>query len=123
MGQTVKVQRQMLEQDIKIFQAKADLQKKLMQTYGDRAIAERRLVSEFLFVSGEISESPSFRSATLRDRLLSVLNEWCQKQQAETAAQIDIYRVQLAEFESQIRIREAMLAQDDRLIVDPKMAM
>jgi hypothetical protein len=114
MGQTVNVKRQIIENDIKLFQAKADLQNKLIKTYSHRGVTERRLVLEFAANLLHVEKRPELGKA---------LSEWFEAHQAETAAQIDIYRVQLAEFESQIQIRQAMLVDGDRLVVDPRQKM
>jgi predicted kinase len=114
MSQTIKVEKKQVEYDIALFRAKAELQRRLLLAYSERSVAERRLVGEYLKASGMLSPLTP---------LMSVFNDWCGKHKAEADAQEDIYRVQLKEFESQVQIREAILADGNRLVIDPTTKM
>ena len=106
----ITVPRQMIENEIAVFKAKVDLQRAMLNAHIQQSRTFRALVGGFLKQQGFANPGQPGAGA---------LNEWTRAHQVASKAQEDLLRVTLKEFESQIQIREAALADSEKKVHIP----
>jgi hypothetical protein len=107
----IPIPRKQVEAEIDLFNAKIRIQRAILEASMERSIRERRLVEEFCKAQGFGTTMVGIQHVVLR--------EYLSAKQAEDKAQEDAQRVNLKELESQVQIREAMLAQAENKIASP----
>jgi hypothetical protein len=104
----IEIQRKAVEMDLEVFRSKLPLQQALVDAHIQKAIKERRLVGEVIAIMApaEATVHGAFR-------------EWKMAHIADSKAREDILRFELAQTQSQVYIREAMLREGEKNIVTP----
>jgi hypothetical protein len=110
------IERKGIQIDIDVFKAKIKLHQAMLDAHLQKAVNDRALVSGL--VETFIAERPPVTMAG-QPILRSLLNEWQKSQIADAKSKADVMRIELAQMESQVQIREAMLRQAESNVITP----
>ena len=121
MTQPMQLTRKMIEGieiDIRVFKSKIEMQKAMIEAHREKAKHDRMLVKAILDgLAAQITVQD--QSARLsRDRIVSY-NAWAAAHKKEEEAHSAILQFDLMQMESQIQIREAMLREGDKNVIEP----
>jgi hypothetical protein len=106
MSQPIQINRQAVQADIDVFQVKIEMQKAMIEAHHEKAKHDRLLVKAIL--DGLFST----------DRIVSY-HSWATAHKKEEEAHSAILQFDLMQMESQVQIREAMLREGDKNVIEP----
>ena len=122
MTQPMQLTRKMIEGieiDIGVFKSKIEMQKAMIEAHREKAKHDRLLVKAILDgLAAQIRVSGPIRPGYRGNRIVSY-QSWAAAHKKEEEAHSAILQFDLMQMESQVQIREAMLREGDKNVIEP----